>query len=99
MIVDSTALPEQAVRDILASAFTSAGPAMPMVKVLRTITPKSDRPAMLDGLAKPEPIIAATIGTQPERSTSGWNVEDTAAKCRLSNPSWMRWPPPSSSTM
>ena len=77
------------------AALTSAGPAMPIVAP-RTITTKSASADMFDGPAKPDPIIAAQIGAQPDRSTSCWKLVETAAKWRLSSPSWIRWPPPSS---
>ncbi len=71
---------------------------MPIVDVPRTITTKSASPAKFDGPAKPGPMIAATVGTQPESRVICRKKRAPSAKWALSSPSWMRCPPPSSSS-
>ena len=78
--------------------FTSGGPAMPIEPIPRTIGTKSASEEKLAGPAKPGPSMAVTCGTQPDISTWAGNVPGPPkAKDRLSRPSWIRWPPPSSS--
>lgn len=79
MIVDSSALPEQAVRDIVASAFQSAGQRCSALRVLyvqEDIAPKLLK--MLKGA-----MDALVVGDPSEMSTDVGPVIDEAAKSKI----------------
>lgn len=81
MIVDSSALPEQAVRDIIASAFQSAGQRCSALRVLyvqEDIAPKLLK--MLQGA-----IEALVIGDPAELQTDIGPVIDQPAKTKINN--------------
>ncbi|WP_274424276.1 bifunctional proline dehydrogenase/L-glutamate gamma-semialdehyde dehydrogenase PutA [Chelativorans sp. YIM 93263] len=80
MIVDSTALPEQAVRDILASAFQSAGQRCSALRALYIQKDVEDRTVeMLTGAMK-----ALSMGDPWERSTDVGPVIDDEARADIS---------------
>ncbi|MEM8552593.1 MAG: aldehyde dehydrogenase family protein, partial [Pseudomonadota bacterium] len=79
MIVDSTALPEQAVRDIVASAFQSAGQRCSALRVLYVQEDVEERIlTMLKGAME-----ALVIGDPWQVSTDLGPVIDEAAKARI----------------
>ncbi|MEM1234374.1 MAG: bifunctional proline dehydrogenase/L-glutamate gamma-semialdehyde dehydrogenase PutA [Pseudomonadota bacterium] len=79
MIVDSTALPEQAVRDILASAFQSAGQRCSALRVLYLQEDIADGVLeMLTGA-----MDALTLGDPSDFSTDIGPVIDARAKARI----------------
>ncbi len=79
MIVDSTALPEQAVRDILASAFQSAGQRCSALRVLYIQEDAAERTMeMLKGA-----MDELTLGNPWDLSTDIGPVIDDAARARI----------------
>ncbi|KKC31404.1 bifunctional proline dehydrogenase/L-glutamate gamma-semialdehyde dehydrogenase PutA [Devosia psychrophila] len=79
MIVDSTALPEQAVRDILASAFQSAGQRCSALRVLYIQDDAADRTIeMLKGA-----MDELTLGNPWHLSTDIGPVIDEAARTKI----------------
>jgi len=79
MIVDSTALPEQAVRDILASAFQSAGQRCSALRVLYVQEDAADRTMeMLKGA-----MDELTIGNPWDLSIDIGPVIDEAARAKI----------------
>ncbi len=79
MIVDSSALPEQVVRDCIASAFQSAGQRCSALRVLYLQDDVAD--AMLEMIRGG--FEALTIGSPPDLATDVGPVIDEAAKARL----------------
>ncbi|WP_224701822.1 bifunctional proline dehydrogenase/L-glutamate gamma-semialdehyde dehydrogenase PutA [Devosia aquimaris] len=79
MIVDSTALPEQAVRDILASAFQSAGQRCSALRVLYVQEDAAERTLdMLIGA-----MNELTLGNPWQLATDIGPVIDTAARSKI----------------
>ncbi|UJW85636.1 L-glutamate gamma-semialdehyde dehydrogenase [Devosia sp. SL43] len=79
MIVDSTALPEQAVRDILASAFQSAGQRCSALRVLYVQEDAADRTIeMLKGA-----MDELTLGNPWDLATDIGPVIDEAARAKI----------------
>ncbi|MGB3336766.1 MAG: L-glutamate gamma-semialdehyde dehydrogenase [Devosia sp.] len=79
MIVDSTALPEQAVRDILASAFQSAGQRCSALRVLFVQEDAADRTIeMLKGA-----LDELTLGNPWDLATDIGPVIDEAARLKI----------------
>ena len=79
MIVDSTALPEQAVRDILASAFQSAGQRCSALRVLYVQEDAAERTLdMLIGA-----MNELTLGNPWDLATDIGPVIDTAARSKI----------------
>ena len=81
MIVDSTALPEQAVRDIIASAFQSAGQRCSALRVLYLQEEIADTVmTMLSGA-----MDELSVGNPWQLSTDVGPVIDTAAQTKINN--------------
>ncbi|MEM7752623.1 MAG: L-glutamate gamma-semialdehyde dehydrogenase, partial [Pseudomonadota bacterium] len=79
MIVDSTALPEQAVADIIASAFQSAGQ---RCSALRCLYVQDDSADTIVEMIKGA-MDALVVGDPAERSTDVGPLIDAAAKARI----------------
>jgi RHH-type proline utilization regulon transcriptional repressor/proline dehydrogenase/delta 1-pyrroline-5-carboxylate dehydrogenase len=81
MIVDSTALPEQAVRDILASAFQSAGQRCSALRILYLQDDVADRVLeMLKGA-----MDQLTIGDPGQLATDVGPIIDESARSKIQN--------------
>src|SRR5688500_12761077 len=79
MIVDSTALPEQAVRDILASAFQSSGQRCSALRILYLQEDAADRTIeMLKGA-----MDELTLGNPWDIATDIGPVIDEAARSKI----------------
>ena len=84
MIVDSTALPEQAVRDIIASAFTSAGQRCSALRVLAVQEDIADSLlAMLEGAAH-----ALRLGDPWDAATDVGPLIDAQSKAAIDAHCW-----------
>jgi RHH-type proline utilization regulon transcriptional repressor/proline dehydrogenase/delta 1-pyrroline-5-carboxylate dehydrogenase len=100
MIVDSTALPEQAVRDILASAFQSAGQRCSALRVLYLQEETSDKViemllGAMDELAVGDPAVLATdVGPVIDAEAKAALDDHITAMRKSGRKVWQRELPP-----